>query len=77
MDAIQNCLAIVPVPCLQAVFTIFKALYLGIQNAKASKTRLKVLAACVAELLTAINRQYAKGKLTVRGSAQSLEGLAK
>jgi hypothetical protein len=77
MDAIQHCLSVIPVPGLQLAFGIFKALYVGIQNVKTSKIRLEVLAACVAELLIAINKQFVEGKLAITSSEVPLEGLVR
>jgi hypothetical protein len=77
MDAIGQCLAVVPVPGLQVAFNLFKALYNGVENSKASKERLKVLALCVAELLIAVNRQFVERKLLAERTSAAIGGLIK
>lgn len=70
MDIIQQCLFAAPVPYLAQAFSVFRFIWLSVEQAQASKWQLEALAQSIAQLLHTLNREYlARRLLQVRTSA--------
>jgi len=77
MDIIQSCLALAPVPYLSTAFSIFKVIWVSVEQVQASNKQLQALSYSIAQLLEALDRGYRQDKLQHTGTSTQLEDLHK
>jgi hypothetical protein len=76
MDIVQQCLALVPVPCLSTAFSLLSFIWSSVEQVQASKEQLRVLATCIAQLLSALDAQYRTNKIVPSTTATALNDLS-
>jgi hypothetical protein len=78
MDTIQQCLELVPIPYLSAVFKLFRVIYATVEQVQSGNEQLRVLASCVSQLLVTLNAEHALGKrLLSPSTSATLDNMTK
>jgi len=77
MDAIQQCLTLVPIPYLAPAFAIFNYIWTCIQQVQGNREQLRVLTRCISELLCVLDTEYRAGRLQEDQNVSALENLCK
>jgi hypothetical protein len=78
MDTIQLCLSVVPVPYLSVLFSQFRFINSTINGVQTSRQQLRILSACVSQLLITLNAEYSPGKRLLTPSTRAtLEHLSR
>lgn len=75
LEAIEQCLGLVPVPYLVPAFALFRYLYESTQSVQASKQQMRTLAENCAQLLIALDRQAKSLNLSDEHKKGPLEDL--
>jgi len=76
MDCIEFVLNCTPIPCLGLCYTIFKTIWVAVQEVRASRGQFRVLAEAVAALLQALDRQHRARRISeasIVGAVDELE----
>jgi hypothetical protein len=74
MDVIESCLALVPVPYISTAFSIFRVIWMSVQQVQASNEQLRSLSYTIAQLLQVLDGEYRQKRLVqARTSAQLAE----
>jgi hypothetical protein len=77
MDIIEHCLALSPVPGLATAFSVFRFIWLTIDQVQVCKQQLIALVHSTAQLLQALDTQFRGGHLSESKASAPLANLIK